>query len=852
MKIAAAVALKLSVMYRQRSFLLLLLLCTSVALRSQAPVKRNSAEIFEALQRLNVLGSVLYVAAHPDDENTNLLSYLSNHRKFDARYLSLTRGDGGQNLIGPEQAELLGVIRTQELLKARGIDGAKQSFSRANDFGFSKTPNETLNKWDRQKVLADLVWAIRKHQPDIVINRFTTSTERPNHGHHTASAILSLEAYDLAGDPSTFPEQLKYVSVWKPKRCLTNVSWWFYGGRDKFESVDKSKWQKLDIGVYYPLKGRSNTEIAAESRSLHRCQGMGTISERGEYTEWFEFMKGEKPGSDLFDGIDTGWSRVENGEAIGALIARAIADYSFEHPENSIPSLVQIAKSIEGLSDSKWKSMKMEELKAILQSCLGLYLEASAAEYSAVPGEQLKVNIELINRSNTAVLCKSVQITAAGKDSLLNLTLPFNKSCKFKFNLNLPAELSHSSAYWLSKSHDQNMFVVDEQTLIGLPETPKQLTAKFNIEIQDQTFVFETDIAHKYEDPIKGEIFRPLEIVPPVSVSLENRAYMFASNASKEIRVTLRSGSRDSLSGELALRIPAGWKCKPERHPFTAKKKAEEQVFIFELFPSAQEYQGELMAFAVVAGKEYSKKLTTIQYDHIPSQMVYQDCVAKLSRATIKTDKRKIAYIMGAGDDIPGSLAQIGYEAVLLEVKDINEQNLAKFDVVIMGIRAYNTVERLSVLQPLLYKFVENGGTMIVQYNNNFDLFLEDLAPFKLKLSRDRVTNEDSEVTILQQNHPALNEPNKISAADFKGWIQERGLYFPSEWDSKAEAPIACSDAGENPKNGGLLVAQYGKGYYVYTGLSFFRQLPAGVPGAYRLFANLIALKQMGKQEKSK
>jgi LmbE family N-acetylglucosaminyl deacetylase len=818
-------------------------------LNAQAPVKRNAAEIYEAMQRLNVLGSVLYVAAHPDDENTNLLSYLSNFRKFDARYLSLTRGDGGQNLIGPEQAELLGVIRTQELLRARGIDGAKQAFSRANDFGFSKTPDETLKKWDRNKVLSDVVWAIRKYQPDIIINRFTTSTERPNHGHHTSSAIIGLEAYDLAADPNAFPEQLKYVSVWKPTRYLTNVSWWFYGGKEKFETVDKSKWQKLDIGVYYPLKGRSNTEIAAESRSQHRCQGMGTMPERGEYTEWFEFMKGEKSGTDLFDGINTGWSRLEKGAEIGNMISRLVASFNFEHPENSVSQLLEIGQSIDALPESKWKSIKQEELKAVLQSCLGLYLEASAADFSAAPGEQLKVIVELINRSNVYVKCREIQIAGAGKDSTLNLNLPENKACKFKLNLKLPTGIPVTNAYWLNKSHNQNMFVVDDQQLIGLPETPRELKARFLMEIGGQSITFEIPIAHKYEDPIRGEIFRPLEIIPPVSVSLDNRAYMFSSNAPREIRVTLRSGSQDSLGGEVGLKIPSGWQCKPKSHTFSVRKKGEEQLFSFELIPPKESTQGEIQAFAAIEGVKYSKKLTTIQYDHIPAQMIYQDCSASVSRAEIKTEKREIAYIMGAGDEIPQSLRQIGFDVTVLEAGELAAPNFQKYDVVIMGIRAYNTVERLKVIQPRLYEFVENGGTMIVQYNNNFDLYLDELAPFKLKLSRDRVTNEDAEVTFLQNEHPVLNYPNKIGEVDFTGWVQERGLYFPSEWDERAEAILACNDTGESAKKGGLLVAKVGKGHYIYTGLSFFRQLPAGVPGAYRLFSNLVCL---GKKQNSK
>ncbi len=811
---------------------------------AQGPTKKTSAEIYDAIKKLNVLGSVLYVAAHPDDENTNLISYLSNERHWDVRYLSLTRGDGGQNLIGSEQAELLGVIRTQELLRARGIDGGKQAFSRANDFGFSKNPDETIKKWDRQKVLADAVWSIRKHQPDVIINRFTTSTERPNHGHHTASAIIGLEAYELAADPTAFPEQLKYVTTWKANRYLTNVSWWFYGGRDKFETIDKSKWLKMDIGVFFPLKGKSNTEIAADSRSQHRCQGMGTMPERGEYAEWFEHMKGEKANVDILDGINTTWSRVPKGALIGALIGDVQRDFNFDNPSTSIPRLIEIYKLIEGLPDSYWKRIKFEEIKEIIRWSMGLYIEASSADFSAAPGEQVKVNFEVINRSAVNAQLKSITIEPVGKDSTLNLVLPQNKNNKFKTTFTLPKSTAYTNSYWLNQSHGVNMYEVDNQELIGLPETPRSQRAKFSIMVTDKLIDFYTDIAYKYEDPVRGETFRPFEVTAPVYVSLDNKAYIFGDNQAKQVSVTVKSGSADSLFGSVALKMSAGWRCFPTKHDFSMKKKGAEKTFSFELYAPSSASEGEVTAVATVKNESFDKKLVTIQYEHIPTQMVFQEAKAKLTKIDIQKTNRKIAYIMGAGDEIPQSLRQIGYEVTLLEDKDISADNLKKYEVVIMGIRAYNAVERLKVHQPKLYEFVENGGTMIVQYNNNFDIYLDELAPYKMKLARDRVTVEEAEMRFLKPEHDVLNKPNIISNRDFEGWVQERGLYFPSEWDPKMEAILSCNDPGEPARNSGLLVAPYGKGYYVYTGLAFFRQLPAGVPGAYRLFTNIISLKQ--------
>ena len=819
--------------------------------------KYNSAEIHEGLKKLNVLGSVLYVAAHPDDENTNLISFLSNDKHLETRYLSLTRGDGGQNLIGSEQAELLGAIRTQELLRARGIDGGKQAFSRANDFGFSKNPTETLQKWDKQKVLSDIVWAIRKHQPDVVINRFSTSTERPNHGHHTASAILATEAYDLASDPTAFPEQLKYVSVWKPNRHLMNLSWWFYGGKEKFELIDKSKWLKMDIGSYYPSKGKSNTEIAAESRSQHRCQGMGTMPERGEYSEYFETIKGTPPTMDVLEGINTTWGRLENGALIGVILRDVERNFDDNNPSASVPRLLEAYKMIEALPDSYWKRVKYDEIKEIIRACMGLYIEATAADFSTAAGEKLKVNFEIINRSEMALAqLKAVSIEPIGFDSVMNLNLARNKDYKFKTTVIVPTKTPLTNSYWLNEPFTNSMYQVNNQELIGLPETPRAMRAKFSMLLGDRLVDFYSDICYKFEDAVKGETYRPLEVVPPIFVSMTDKVYVFPNSQSKNIDVVVKSGSQDSIGGSVTLRTEVGWRIFPEKHNFSIKKKGEEKTFSFTVYPPSNSTEGKIEALANINNTNYGKKLITIQYDHIPTQMILQDASARVVKLDFRQEPRKIAYVMGAGDEIPQSLRQVGYEVTLLDEKNITAENLKNYDVVIMGIRAYNTVERLKVHQPKLYQFVEDGGTMIVQYNNNFDIFLDELAPYKMKLARDRVTDENAEMRFLAPKNPVLNYPNVITQRDFEGWVQERGLYFPSEWDPKMEAILSCNDPTEPAKNGSLLVAKYGKGYYVYTGLAFFRELPAGVSGAYRLFGNIISLKgdktQMGSDKKKK
>ena len=377
----------------QKLYTLLLALFITIiqSVWAQQPVKPNSVDIYHQIQKLNFLGSVLYIAAHPDDENTRLISYLSNDKKARTAYLSLTRGDGGQNLIGPELRELLGVIRTQELIEARKIDGGEQFFSRANDFGFSKNPTETLQIWDKNQVLSDVVWAIRKFQPDIIINRFDHRSPGTTHGHHTASAMLSMEAFDLANDANQFPNQLQYVSTWQPKRVFFNTSWWFYGSQEKFKAADKTNLINLKIGTYYPALGKSNQEIAALSRSRHQSQGFGSTGTRGEEDEYIEFLKGDMPKdkTNLFEGIDTTWNRIKGGKAIGDILYAVEKNFDFKNPAASVAELVKAYSLIEKLEDKHWKLVKLEEIERIIAACTGLYLEAVTDVQEITPGSTL-------------------------------------------------------------------------------------------------------------------------------------------------------------------------------------------------------------------------------------------------------------------------------------------------------------------------------------------------------------------------------------------------------------------------------------------------------------------------------
>ena len=363
----------------------------------QVPERLTSSEIYKAMEKLNVVGTVLYIAAHPDDENTRLISYLSKDLKVRTAYLSLTRGDGGQNLVGPEIRELLGVIRTQELLGARSIDGGSQMFSRANDFGYSKNPDETLRIWDHGEVLSDVVWAIRKFKPDVIVNRFDHESAGRTHGHHTSSAILSYDAFDLTGDPNSFPDQLKYVDTWSPERLYFNTSWWFYGSRENFDKADKSRMLSVDVGGFDPLTGISFSETAAMSRSMHKSQGFGSETTRGSRVEYLQLLKGEMPEdkSNLFNGIDISWTRLKGGDVIGNMVEQALLEFEFSNPSASVPLLLDIRAKIAVLENEHWRNIKLNEIDEIISACAGLYIEISTEEHYATAGEKVEVEFEI-------------------------------------------------------------------------------------------------------------------------------------------------------------------------------------------------------------------------------------------------------------------------------------------------------------------------------------------------------------------------------------------------------------------------------------------------------------------------
>jgi len=812
--------------------------------KAQAPERYTSGEIFAKIQKLNVLGSAMYLAAHPDDENTTMISYLANARHINTAYLSLTRGDGGQNLIGPELKELLGVIRTQELLAARRIDNGQQFFSRANDFGYSKSPLETFDIWNKEAVLSDIVWTIRKFKPDIIINRFNHDLESRTHGHHTASAVLSYEAFEKYNDPKVFPEQLQYVEPWQPSRLFFNTSWWFYGSREKFEEADKSDMVNFDVGTYFPMIGKSNTEISAESRSQHKCQGMGRFGTRGASEEYLQLLKGEKliNNKDPFEGINITWTRIKGGAPIGEILAGVEKNFKPTNPVASIPELLNAFSQLKKLPEGHWRNLKLEELKEVISACLGFFTEATTNDNIFTPGDELSVNIEMINRSTANVLLQNIKFHPSGNlDTIFNTLLMPNKDLTYTTKFSIPKDMDYTNPYWLNDESTFGMYKVTDQLMRGLPESNRSILMEYTLIVEGVSINYITDVVFKKRDPVKAEVYKPVELIPPVSADIIDEVFVFGDSNAKPVTVLVKA-LKENLSGSVSLQVPKGWKVMPERVEFNLVLKGAEQAIEFSVSPPERQDEAKIKAAVTVNGKSYDQSMYVIDYDHIPTQTVLQKANAKVVKIDLKKAGSKIAYIMGAGDAIPACLEQIGYEVDILEDHEIKSNVLRNYDALILGIRAYNTVDRLKFHKETFMNYIKEGGNMIVQYNTSRGINGADIAPYPLKLSRDRVSVEEAEVRILAKEHPVINFPNKISAKDFEGWIQERGLYFPNEWDEKYTPILSSNDPGETPKDGGLLVAEYGEGHYIYTGYSWFRELPAGVPGAYRLFTNLISI----------
>ncbi|HUB25943.1 MAG TPA: PIG-L family deacetylase [Tepidisphaeraceae bacterium] len=785
--------------------------------------------VLQELRAFDQMGSVLYVAAHPDDENTQLIAYFARGRNYRMAYLSLTRGDGGQNVLGPEFGPELGVLRTEELLAARRIDGGRQYFTRALDFGFSKDYRSTLKIWDKQQVLSDMVRVIREFRPDIIITRFTTVPGN-THGHHTASAILALEAFKLAGDPKAFPDQLTDLQVWQPRRIFSNG---FAVGLGR--NTSGAKVVRLSDSGIDPVSGLSFADLAGRSRSMHKTQGFGNFvgggGRGGQRAEAFQLMAGDPPTKDVMDGIDTTWSRVGAAD-VGKSADDLIAQFDSQDLSANVPALLAIKKRVAELPADPLVDEKRELLDQILQQCLGLEVQTTLPSAEFVPGETMAMRHQVAIHSAIPVQWLKVEYPSIGGELSTNFRLTADQPAKADSSQTLPASTPISQPYWLREPETAGMFVVDDPKLIGRPENPPVFPVDYVFDVAGQTLIV-------HDQPTAAG--RRLEVIPPVSLKFASNVQLFAPRSQRSVTITV-SAQRPDSSGRLRLIVPDGWQATPDSQPFDLAAVGDHADLQFNMTAPAQPDRAVITADAEVRGAHYNNERIELKYSHLPFILLQPAARLKAVALDLAVRGKIVGYIPGAGDDTEAALKQMGYSVVELTGADLTPQKLHDLDAVVIGIRAFNVRNDLSDNLPFLFNYIQNGGVVIVQYNRPDREKTIGIAPYDLQLSQDRVTDPSAAMTILAPDHPAMNVPNKITQSDFAGWVQERGTYFPNDWDSHFVPLLACSDAGEAPLKGSLLIAQYGKGYYVYTGLTFFRQLPGGVPGAYRLFANLIAL----------
>jgi LmbE family N-acetylglucosaminyl deacetylase len=808
----------------------------------------TAASIAQELRDFQTLGTVLHIAAHPDDENTQLITYLSRGRGYRTGYLSLTRGDGGQNELGSDFDEKLGVARTQELLAARRVDGGRQFFTRAIDFGFSKTPEETLKFWNHDEVLSDVVRVIRQFRPDVIVTRFPIPPGSGGHGHHTASAMLAVEAFKLAGDPKAFPEQLSQgLLVWQAKRIVWNG---FGAGRGAGGLTGATV--TLDIGGNDPVTNEAFGTTANRSRGMHKTQGLGGFSGQtgsGPNVQTFMLLAGEPATTDLMDGVDVTWSRVPGGAEITRLLGKAKSQFKAEDPSSMVPALLNIRTKLAALPTDPLIEDKRRQLDHLLQVCLGLHVGTTVEQAEIVPGEPVKLHYAMtLEASNVAVRRLAVRSAALDK---LNLNEPAvidlvgGTAVTGDFNAVLRTDVPFTQPYWLRDDWTTGVFHVSSPELIGRPENPPSVMLEHVFEINKQQLVIADEPVQVIQDA-QGEHDRRIDVISPVSLRFESEISLFTPGQKRQLVVDI-TAARASLGGTLNLEVPPDWVVEPATRKFKLNTVGEKARYAFTVTAPAQPSSVHFTAVAQIGGKRYANSRQEIRYDHIPLQLLQPPARTRAASFDLATRGHKIGYLPGAGDSIVECLEQMGYAVKTLGAEDLTAEKLQILDALVIGVRAFNERTDLAPNMSAILSYVENGGTVIAQYNRPNNLRTTTLAPYPLSIQGPapqlRVTDEKSPVTFLAPDHPALTTPNKITAADFENWIQERGAYFPSTWDeTHFESILAMNDPGEAPLKSSVLIAKYGKGYYVYTGLAFFRQLPAGVPGAYRLFANLISL----------
>jgi len=757
-----------------------------------------------AIRRLRVVGNVLCIAGHPDDENTGLISWLVHHEGVRTACFTYTLGEGGQNLIGPERAPLLGLIRAQELLAARRVDGAEQYFGSQPDFGYSKSAEETLSIWNREEALNELVEVIRRFRPDVIVTRF--SPDEPNtHGHHTASTQLALEAFALAADP-LFPGKTAALSPWQATRVVWN---WFNLGPE-VNPPEGLTFLPIEIGDYDPLIGESYPEVAARSLSMHKTQAFGSPPIIGSVTEFVRVLAGAPMSTSIFDGIDRTWGRVPGGEILDGMFERAAAEFTLDRPHASVRLLLEALAVLDAMPDHPWKEQKRQALCETIAGCAALNVSARVDAPLVTPGSASRVSVNVILRSPLPLQVGAVYLRTAGRTRMLanETTLVCNAAVAIGGDAEWPIEL-------------------------GIAKADVEVVASL---VGGNTFSITRPVLHSWLDPVAGERLEPVAVVPAITVNPLSSVLIVPDAEPRTLKVRVRASCSEAR-GTLRLEAPAGVRVEPPHQSFELPCAGSEQLVSFTLHDTTS----DVLRFSIDGLP--ARELVCVDYPHIPPVSLTREATVKVTRFELARGGTKIGYIAGAGDDVELALCQVGYKVTTLDEEAIECTPLSDFDAIVTGIRAFNTHPRLSALMPRLTSYVEGGGTLVVQYNTNTHMraLTTAVGPYPITIGEDRVSEEKAEVTLREPNHPVFTRPNTIGPADFADWVQERGLCFGAAWDSHYRALISMHDKDEPARNGALLVASHGAGRLVYTGLAFFRQLPAGVPGAFRLFANLLA-----------
>ncbi|ATN05823.1 PIG-L family deacetylase [Chryseobacterium indologenes] len=804
----------------------------------------KSSEIYRELKTLKQLPKVLYLAAHPDDENTGLLSWLINDQNVETGYLSLTRGDGGQNLLGTEQGAALGLIRTHELLEARKLDGARQFFTRAIDFGFSKNTTDTFKQWNADSITADVVWVIRQFRPDVIICRFPP-TAAAGHGQHAASAVVAEKAFKLAGDKNAFPDQLKYVNVWQPKRVLWNT--FRFGG----VNTTAENQLKVTVGQYDPKLGMGYGELAGLSRSLHKSQGAGTQSVAGIRTEYFAHVSGEPAKETLFDGVPKTWTSQGNAD-IDQSLDKIISAFSFNNPDLSLPALLALRKKIVALKDADVKKDKLKSLDHIIVSCVGFMGEVVTNQAEAVAGNHYNFRLNLISRAADPVVLENVKWV--NQSESFNRKLSKDSLITLQHDIQIPEDAALTEPYWLAKPPvNAATFSVPNDTLVGLPEAESPLNVLLGLKIGSEKFQVQLPLSFKKLDPVRGDVVEALRIVPALELKFTQPLYLVREDEDLQLNLNVKVNSNKPYrKGVLNLMYNGERLGGADVSLNNGKDTTINYVIPKTKLAAINSARWQLDASFVADGATFNKKQVLIQYPHLPSLQYFAPATVTVMKGDIQAKIKKVGYIEGAGDFIPEFLRIAGIQVDVLKDEDFygnsdesienNSRNkLSQYDAIILGVRANNTEKKLGRWMPFLWSYAKAGGNLVMQYNTNQDTTVDQLGMYNFSIANKRVTEENASVKFLNPGHKLLNFPNKITADDFKGWVQERGAYFPAQWDAAYEPLFEMYDTGEEPLQGSTLYAKYGKGNFIYTPLAFFRQLPAGNVGAARLFFNFLS-----------